>query len=60
VASSTVDRGKDFYGLPWKVETDDDGLAVTIGTLTASLFGPERDRFTEAVNRAAMPGQVSG
>lgn len=55
-----IKRGEDVYGIRWAVGTDEGALVVMIGGSVGTLDGAERDRFTEAVNRSAMPGQASG
>jgi len=54
-----IDGGHDLRGVPWEVGTLDGGLCVTIegGAFQLNLHGFERDKFTRAVDRAAMPGQ---
>jgi hypothetical protein len=62
-----ADSGEDVYGIRWEIGTGYENggavegrLHVHVGDQTVMLDGTEREKFAEAVARAAMPGQVDG
>lgn len=53
-----IDSGVTSRGEPWQVGLIGDRLIVMQGRLTISIEGGEREKFTEAVARAGMPGRA--
>jgi hypothetical protein len=57
--STEAGSGFDSDGTRWAltVTRDGNGLLVSVGFEDAFLYGEQRERFTEAAARTAMPGQ---